>query len=950
MGYGNGEQGQEPAGRLRRSRRASFHSMYDAEDESTGVSRSRVDSRASESRLHISKKAITEARPSSRATTRPTERISNPTTSRKSAALATRTRLTAEEWTQSLPPHQQKSIALANQRPRESLGNIPNDGRLRQQTLPATQTEGTLSSVSDLIEDAAQFRDSLNQRNPQFVLGARDRFYTPSKTQLLRDADTFQSYRIRSVARDAIEKWCYAALESKDKHEHMQRISTAHDKEVLLRQAFEHWRLRLHAKKQAAETRRYFERLELRANKARDLYLLTKAFTHWSQCAEDEALRMSLARQHVLSIKYFHAWKDLTVANQSKAHLQGLRKHLSLWRQRHVQVLTNDIKADLADQRRLMKSAYWHWFWGFCEARAPEWQVRRLKQRYLLKWVEAFQANRQRNQQVTLHVENAAKRFFLSQWLKKAQIEVHNQDTATTYSRQSLSARALQTWIRVRRHGPLAEQMSNMVDWRVAGATFATFVNNYRLEKQAESLNRVSQMRNAWTQWNDRLRWQTLARRIDDRHLLEALYKWTIAERLILMKRLMDQRLKERYLLTLKNECALRKTHRKEASRTIETRNTRRSLHLILSQWRLRCEEQRQNARVAYEFHAPKVTYEALQSLTQRLQHIRKLDKMAGDAVFYFTVKRCIKLLNTAAVELKRQKRRNAYIRIRRKTKMDLASNMLQRWRSSTAITRDMANGAEVFNQNRLLQLGASLFAQWRGLYDLTVNQQFQASDHYEAQLAFRRLRVWSEQTAHLTELENTAAVNANLRVQSLAFGCLNKLRLRIIELKGPQATAENLEIRYEKRHFYNMLRKWQDKTADRLHRPQRARIFTVKARRTRILGDGDDRLGATARAEEWTELDQGEWIPQLEAHSSATPLPSYLSTPSKRAARARALIQESTTPAGTPFQNRLRAQLSATPRTTKRELFGRSTALRSTSFGALFEGSGSTTIVDKDE
>ena len=948
------EQAQEATESHRLSRRASFQYMYDAEDESTGVVRSRADSRASMSRLETSKKATVEARPASRATTRPTEKTSNPATPRNAPSPIARGRLTAEEWTQGLQQqlYIKGSVPTRNQRKDGShKPNFPVQPPLSNVNSPIDDLS---LSISDNIEEPAQVRDQGTRREFPFVLSDKEKFYAPSRTQLLRDANTFQSYRIRSVARDAVDKWCHAALEVKYHGEHMYRIASAHDKEVLLRQAFEHWRLRLHEKKQAVETKRYFERLERRATRARDLYLLTKAFTHWSQCAQDEVLRTSLARQHVLSIKYFHAWKDITNANQKKVSFQGLQKHFGVWKRRYFQAVTIDIKADLADQRRLMRNAYWYWFWGFCEARAPEWQARRLKQRFLLKWVAAFRAYQQRNQQVTLHVENAAKRFFISQWLDKGRKILHNDNTATIRSRQTLIARALQTWVRTRRHSALVQQISNMADWRVAGATFATFVDRYRVEKQAESLNRLRLISNAWTQWNDHLRWQTLARRVDDRHLLEALYKWTIAERLSLMVRLSKQRLKERYLLKLKDQWSLREAQRNDAFRVIETQFTQRSLHLILSQWRLICGTVRQNQQTAIELHAPKVTYEALQSLTQRLQHLQRLNKMANDAAFYFTVKRSIKLWHAAAVESKRQKRRNAYIQIRRKMKMNLASNMLQRWRSATEVAQDMADKAISFDQNRLLRLGADLFSKWRNSYGLTIDRQFQATNRYEGQILHRHLRIWSERTTYLTELDRTALLNADLQRQNLAFNCLNKLRLRLIELKGPQATAENLRIRYRKRHFYNMLRHWQDITANRLDRPTRGRAaLSARAMRTRFLGEGDDRLGATSGAEEWTELDQGEWIPQLEAQASTTPMPGYLSTPSKRVARARALIQESTTPKGTPLQTRLRGQLNATPGT-KRGLFRRSTTgARKGDFGSLplpVEGSGSTTVVDRDE
>ena len=928
----------------------------DAEETGPGVAQPRADSRASMSQLEFSKKAATIDRPASRATIRPTERSYNVAHSNNAPQIVMKGRWTAEEWTHDLRERMNARSLLTNHSQGSFVGQRSIGPVRPLTTTKAFPKSETRMSFSDQTEDLSRGQEQAGHRETFFVLTDREKLYAPSRTQLLRDAYIFQSYRIRIIARDAIEKWYHAALASKDYHEQRYRMASAHDSEVLLRQAFERWCLRLHKQKQADEIRRYFDQLDRRATRARDLYLLTKAFTHWSQCTRDEKLRTSLARQHVLSMKYFHAWKDFTIANQKKVRLQGLQKYFAVWRRCFLQIVTNDIKAELAEQRRLMKKAYWCWFWGFCEARAPEWQARRLKERSLLTWMRAYRKNQQRNQQVTLHIEVASKRFFTSLLSEKARNALQNQTVAVAYNRQKLISHALGAWVRTRRYSPLIEQVSNMMDWRIAGANFALFINKFRLEKQAASVKRLRIMRNAWTCWNDHLRWQTLGRRIEDRRLLEALYKWTIASRLSLIRRLSKQRLQKHHLLRVRDQWSQHQAQRNDALRVLEAQFTRRSLHLILSQWRLRSKELLQDQKIAMEFHAPKVRQHALQSMIQKLHGVQNLNRMANDAAFFFNAKRSIKRWHVAAVEARRQKRRSAYIVIRRKTKMGLASTMLDCWRSATAIAQSRTDDAILFDHNRLHRLAASMFSHWRTSYDSITDLHFEATSHYEEQLLLRHLRSWNRRTTYLTDLGRRALLNAHLQQQKLAFESLNKLRLRLIELKGPQATADNLRIRYQKRHFQNTLRHWQDRLANRLDKPATSRAsFSARGRRTRLLGLGNDRFGAAARAEEWTELDHGEWIPQLDAESSATPLRGNIDTPSKRAARAGgAVIQYSTTPKGTPIQLRYRAQQNAAPGTTKRALFGRSaTSTRNQGLGGFalpMDGSGSTTVVDKDE
>ena len=725
----------------RRARRRSANSAYDAEDESTRPILSPAGSRASDSVLQISKKVGTKVRPASRATTRPTERTSNLATPKRLPTFTAGKRLTALEWTEDLEQRQRERRLFADQEPQRLPNDVVNHFRRQPSNGEVIAAEGLASDDGDYAEKAPRLRNQLAVENPSFILSSKDKFYSPSRTQLLRDAETFQSYRIRSVARDAIDKWCFAAMEARDQHVYMERVAIAHDKEILLRQALEHWRLRLHEKKQAALTMRYFQHLERRAEKARNLYLLTKAFTHWAQCAKDEVQRLSLARHHILSVKYFNAWRDLTITNQRKVHEHGLRKYFDCWRTRYVQNITNDIKADLAHQRHLMRSAYWNWFWGFCEARAPAWQDGRLKQRMLSRWLTTFRMNRRRNQQVTLHIEIAAKRYFISKWLDKTKKTLREQEAAATYCRQTLTAKVLSTWIRIHRHGPILQQVSNMVDWRVARKTFAIFVNGYRQQKQAERLDQLRLKRNAWTQWNDHLRWQTMARQVDDRCLLEALYKWTIAERLQLFTRLFHGRLKGRYLMTLRDVWSSREKRRGEISRAVESQLARRALQVVLSHWQLTCKTMRQNDQIAVDFHNPRVTYEALTSLSARAQDIKILNEKANHSADYFMLKHTMKKWHSAFIASKRRKRRDAYIQIRRKLKMRLASDMLQRWQSATIMARRMKSEALQFDHDRVLQLVANSLIWWKVAYDRAVDQHLQATSHFEEHLLLRQFR-----------------------------------------------------------------------------------------------------------------------------------------------------------------------------------------------------------------
>ena len=930
-------------GSRRRPRRASFNSMYDAEDESTRAIRQRSTSRASMSRLETSQLAVLDTRPSTRATTRRTEKTGANALSSKPAGVPNRRgRLTAEEFATGAS-HIHRTLASAFSRNERHRNIRP------ASTASSRNVNGYAESPVDDISMTASSRNNLNSQslkiphNSQqpFVLAQNERFYNPSKTQLLRDARDFYNYRIRSVARDAVDKWCFAAFQAKDQHEHMERLAAAHDKEILLRQAFEHWRLRLHARKQAAETERFFNRLERRATKARDLFLLAKAFSHWAQCTHEEVLRTSNARQRVLSTKYLRAWREITVINQLKMRHQGLRKFFGVWKQRYIATITDEIKADLRRHESLSRNAYWQWFWYFCERRAPEWRASRLKRKYLLQCVAIFRNNVRLNQQVVLQSTNVSRKKIMLPWLEKAQITISALREADAFHKQKQTAHALQAWRRTMQYAPLFRQISNMVDWRVAGETFSTFITRYRVEKQAESVSRLRIMRTAWTHWNDRLRWQSLARRIDDRFLIESLYKWVIAERYRLLHRLSTERLKQRMFSKLKDHCRLRQAQRENGLQMAQEAQEKSRMRSFIRHWYSKLGSYRQDERVAFEFSAPKLAQDALKLWTRSSAQVRYLNSMARHANFYFLTKKCYKRWQSATANAKRQKRRNAYVQVRRKSKMNLAAKVLRQWRSLSAQSQDMERQASSRNQSHLLRVGTELFDRWKDQFNVRRDQDYRATQHFERRLLERHLYTWIERLENQARLEETAELNDEMRVKTIAFSWCNTLRLKIIELKGREAKAENLRAWYEKRRFRNILRHWHDQTAGKLDRTNRGTTFSSRIKRARSQIAADEHDGQTRGAEDWTDFDIGDWIPALEAQSSNTPIPGYLSTPSKRAARAKALVRVSTTPAGTPLEHRHRPQTGSTPRTSRRGAFGKSTtALKGSTFGAIMEDS----------
>lgn len=771
-----------------------------------------------------------------------------------------------------------------------------------------------------VVEDARAYRP-----DPQEL------FYRPTDTQLVRDADTFLHFRLRAVMRNVLGRWRITALGSKQRHERMASTSLAYDHGILLRQSFDVWRVKLQLSIETAAAEQYFIQLEQKAEKARDLYLVIKAFTHWQQVVREKIEYAAEARRQVLRVKYFHAWLTFTLENHQRVRLHGERKFFSVWNQRLSISLVKDQKASFTRARNLVKTTYWKWFWVFCERRAPEWKHRRLQTSVFNRWAFSSQQKAWREYEVTVGRHRSVKKRLFSLWLQQARTILSNSRVAENVYRQKITARSILECRRQAKYSPLTRQISNMADWRIAGSTFAIFVNRFRDEQRAHKVDELRVVRNVWTAWNDRLRWQTLESQIDDRVLVQALYRWVLAERCLLLERVCDQR---RMRLCLEKSVQLYRT--RAAAQEIlfvemERKRQASTSKLIINRWRRIVHTYRQNAQIAFDFEAPRVAQQAMSALAFQLDHVRKLNKWAVDARYYFYVTRYLKVWRAATTESKRRKLHNAYALVRRLSKMKLARSCIQTWQDRTQHVRGIEEQALSHNHNKLLHLGTALFDRWRNRLIFILDREDEISLEFERRFAHSHLDIWISRIRTALRNDEVARVNAEDRIASNASKCLHELRLRIIELKGRESKAQDLRRWYGKRYLRDLLRRWREHTAKKRDQPLQPPVFaSARARRlgNRTVAEGpqDDVAG---RAEEWTAFDEGgfdvgEWIPGLDnVEASSTPLPGYLSTPSKRAARARGLVRVSTTPMGTPAAERLRSQLNKTP--SRRGAFGRS-------------------------
>jgi protein SFI1 len=879
-----------------RRRRASFNSMYDVGEDATQKHGYRPSSRSSLSRLEPGKSAFLEIddQPQELPTRRP-----DPTN----------------------PPDKNELLAQFLEMGRRLMGGLdPTRGMPQSSENDAPvqpTTNGILSSSprsnhqsrSDSPDESDEPSPEINNNLRSEDIRAFDELgYKPSLSDMLRDASNFATYRKRATARKVILYWLEQAVHLRQRREDMELAASNQDRTTLLRQALDLWRAELQKKRQNSHTKRFFRHLEKRAAKARDLYLMTKAFTHWAQLTSDEVSRASEARQHILSIKYFNAWREITAVNGMKAQRFAVRKPLDGWRRKIQQIRMLDDHAAATHDINTKKKHFMILRWNFYyEQRAPEWNDYRLKKGSFLSWIRALRTQREREADIDHTNRHELLHATLQTWSYRLKSVNAAQLDADTKRKEKLAGDSIEAWSAQTRLHSAAVRTVTKVNSNLVKASLMCWRTRTKAMQDAKEANRLRLLRNAWTTWNDHLRCYALNSRIEERLMKEAIYRWVLAERYRLAQRIRDQRIQReafaKFIITARD------TSKELMQR--EDEYVRHSNYDILRShfrcWRNKLAVQRQREYAAMEFYEPRVEQEAIIIWNAKHRHVQNLEKWAQDARFYFTATKFVKSWHNATLDASKKRRQDAYVRIRRKVKMNIALSAMRVWYDKSRRVTHLNNQADELCHTNLLLYSTELVDRWRQQTAMIAQNTQDAEVYYHRQLAYHMLTRWIDESEKYRGLEEQADGLDLVHVSGLASAQLRKISLRIFQMRSATDMAESMHDRVLRKHHRNMLRHWSNKA-----RAQRKDHEDLEPAEVEIVPTTPGAAMVAAESENTLNLSALGSVPRL---ASTTPIatPGYLASPSRRAARARLLAQMSTTPATplfTPFASRLRAAL----------------------------------------
>ncbi|KAI7564902.1 hypothetical protein KC319_g6381, partial [Hortaea werneckii] len=541
-------------------------------------------------------------------------------------------------------------------------------------------------------------------------------------------------------------------------------------------------------------------------------------------------------------------------------------------------------------ERHIVDKAFSHWR----QATFDQRHVTELAKKRILQRVAQMQA---REQQSEDHYNNRLSRIGFGGFQKQLATCQQNDDQASTHYDRQLKKACLRTIIIHANLAPIDKTFSLKINLDLQRRAFKTWHLRLQLERQSAEVNRQRVLQSAWTRWNDNLRCRALGQRIDERVLIESLYKWALAEREQLFTRALDGKALRRAFGWWRYRAGEAQDKLTMAERIFAEQQHRRHLAQAMGCLNRQMRRLEDLDRVAVEFANARVLPRFLQGWAEKARHAMELQRWTGDARFYTLATRSLAVWRERTTQHVNARKREAYTHVRGRMKVRIVKNCFGRWRDQTVVAKSMDGEAEHRLQEKNRRAAIEAFSRWQE----KTAQVRESSDRADAldrtRLVVSALAAIAAAHSQHRELERQAEDFRHEQELVLLGAMMKKLQWTQFTAARRAESAEALLLRNRDQHIRQMLRHWALMTADR--RTARASTSTPKGPEDDEPESPSLRPASRQRAASRSRERPG-FFPTSPPESSATP--GYMRTPSRSGRRAGRFRPLPTPRAMTPF------------------------------------------------
>lgn len=697
----------------------------------------------------------------------------------------------------------------------------------------------------------------------------------------------------------------------------MQDVADAHDLKVLLLQAFHSWADLLKRRRSAAENERFFEHLESRAGRARDMFLIAKAFTHWSACATEQTSLTALARRHLTRFRVLNAWKNHTVAQELKVRRYILKKFFQTWHGRLLALDMFSADAITVHYRNTIRDALHRWLRENLRIQFQKQQARLLKVRSLIAWVTMSRALHNHHIFATWSYQRKLLGAAFRPWVERSDHVRFHADKAFQYSRTIAIHQTLQKWRRETTFMPVQKTVMEEIRTRTLQDAICVWQLRCWQKRTASAFSRGRLFKISLTSWRYAARSTRLVQVSETRLLYKTMHALCLTKRSADYRRRQQNTLCRKLLEIWKKEARAACYHRQSMEQDAQNYDycavQRSGLQYWRHQYRTLCD----NEQAAQRHYEQRMLLQAISIWKARLPLQLSLQRDCVRAEFYFLARKTMEKWKAKVADSRAARRRNTYSQLRRQMKIRLLQNTMHQWQRQVAIRSANYERATNMQHNRVVLTALDAFDRWRARAEEVT--EMEAATKTVAVARF--FQTWRRQTLKVQNLSDEARRTFD---EALHSKYLKKWGLRVLQYNAQEICAIEVRERAARRRCRRIIEYWAQRT---------------KQNRPSINDAPDHDFGGTETSETLDQFDEDfdEHITQkgnIDLHINALneehrkPInstdqvlrtPGYLATPSRKSERATVLarrfgvVNVATTtpmiPLSTPAEKMLRAQ-----------------------------------------
>ncbi|SMR43703.1 unnamed protein product [Zymoseptoria tritici ST99CH_3D1] len=647
------------------------------------------------------------------------------------------------------------------------------------------------------------------------------------EAELMNRCEAFWEISDIRLARRCFQVWRERAMrlggERLQLESQLYAVAVAKDRRHLLKDAFDEWHENFLARRRAAQERRAELEREAVLDAVLDYHLRKKdqktlrdAFTHWLESTRYQREVVEECRMRLLKVRYFLRWRKLAVENALKARSMVMRKCVSIWRQKTARRQLLDEQAKAYFKESLAKRHLRQWMWLCRERRVEVWHENTVKRKAFTSWKARLQLHNDQEDQAydqneTKLVTSSLRALGqgLTQRRESVVVAQDHQDKklmASCYRALSIRAKL----------SPLATTLSIKVNLDLKRKALSILHLQFTLTRQAADIDRKRVLHSAWTVWNDKLRTRAIGQHIDQRILLESLYKWAIHTRARIFERVRGTRLLQRTFASWRDKLRTTTAALTQSTANFDASQRWRTLKYGMLRLNIAVRNHEDAARAATEFSNSRTLPDVLDIWRVRAEHVNKLGQWAVDARFYCLATRTLKIWGDRTEQHKQDRRKEAYAHIRARVKIRLARECLTSLHERAAAIGTQREQAVQVAQARTFAVGVQAFDSWRektaALSSLAI--QAQASD--QQKLLTSALAALFRNREDLEDLESQAQRFRGETDQELLRSAVKRIQWSTFTAARRTETADALWARNRDQHIKHMLRHWAAQAAAR--------------------------------------------------------------------------------------------------------------------------------------